>query len=121
MISDFYYRKLVQWQNDPRYRSYTDYVRKNRLLLASEFKNDPTFREVCEFVRSYAKGQEKNILETVVKEALNPEEDVLNILVAATLDACGYPTLAGTLLSLAIGGLIGAAVISVLDSLFSKK
>ncbi|MCL4451835.1 MAG: hypothetical protein M1327_04335 [Candidatus Thermoplasmatota archaeon] len=121
MISDFYYRKFVQWENDPRYRYYGDYVRANRNDLAQEFHDDPAFRDICNFVRSYAEGEKASALKTIVSESISPEQDVLNILVAATLSACGYPDLAESILGLVVGGIIGAAAIAIVASLLSKK
>lgn len=121
MLSDFYYRKFIQWENDPRYRYYGDYVRANRNAISDEFKRDPAFQEICHFVTSYAEGEMADALKTVVSEAINPEEDVLNILVAATLSACNRPDLAESILSLVVGGLIGAAAIAIVSSIFSKK
>lgn len=93
MLSDFYYRKFIQWENGPRYRYYGDYVRDNQKILVEKFKRDPTFQKICTFVTSYAEGENANALKTIVKESISPEEDVLNILVVATLSACGYPDL----------------------------
>lgn len=121
MLSDYYYGKFVEWENDPRYRYYGDYVRANRNGISQEFHDDPAFQEVCRFVKSYAEGEKADVLKTVVSESFNPEEDVLNILVAATLDACGYPNLAESILGLVVGGLIGAAAIAIVGSLLSKK
>jgi len=121
MLSDFYYRKFVQWENDPRYRYYGDYVRDNRNGLVQEFQNDPAFQEICIFVKSYAEGEKANVLKTIVKESISPEKDVLNILVAATLSACGYPNLAESVLGLVVAGVIGAAAILIVASLLSRK
>jgi len=90
-------------------------------MLVEEFKRDPTFQEICKFVTFYAEGENANALKTIVKESISPEEDVLNILVAATLSACGYPDLGKSILGLVIGGVIGAAAISIVASLISKR
>jgi hypothetical protein len=55
MITDYYQNKLMQWQYNPAYRDYRDYVINNKDQLAQEFKNDMNkgFSEVCDFLHKY--------------------------------------------------------------------
>ena len=120
---DYYRNKLMQWQYNPAYRDYSDYVRANRNRLAQEFKDDSDkgFSEVCEFLHRYEESQVKNATETILNESFNLGEDVLNILVSATLDACNLPEAANSLMGLAVAGIISAGAIAILSSIFSKK
>lgn len=45
----------MQWQYNPAYRDYRDYVINNKDQLAQEFKNDMNkgFSEVCDFLHKY--------------------------------------------------------------------
>ena len=53
---------------------------------------------------------------SVIQGIANPDRDILEIIVGATLDACGYPDAGNTLIGLAIVGIIGAALIALLGS-----
>lgn len=123
MITDYYQNKLMQWQYNPAYRDYSDYVIANKNRLAQEFKNDRDkgFSEVCKFLHNYEKSQVKNATETILNESFNLGEDVLNILVSATLEACDLPEAANSLIGLAVAGIISAGAIAILSSIFSKK
>ena len=113
----------MQWQYNPAYRDYSDYVIANRNRLAQEFRNDKDkgFSEVCKFLHNYEKSRVKNATETILSESFNLGEDVLNILVSATLEACDLPEAANSLIGLAVAGIISAGAIAVLSSIFSKK
>ncbi len=123
MITDYYQNKLMQWQYNPAYRDYRDYVINNKDHLAQEFKNDMNkgFSEVCNFLHIYEQNQAKYATETILNEAFNLGEDVLNILVSATLEACNLPEAANSLMGLAVAGIISAGAIAILSSIFSKK
>ena len=123
MITDYYQNKLMQWQYNPAYRDYSDYVISNRYTLAQEFISDKDkgFSEVCKFLHNYEKSQVKNATETILNESFNLGEDVLNILVSATLEACNLPEAANSLMGLAVAGIISAGAIAILSSIFSKK
>ena len=79
------------------------------------------FSEVCDFLHKYAQNQVRNATETILDEAFNPGEDVLNILVSATLVACNLPEAANSLIGLAIAGIISVGAIAILSSVFSKR
>lgn len=102
---------------------YRPYIRnKGRTGISNEFKADPRFaREVCSYLNTYAKGKEKDSVSAIIKGISNPESDVLDILVGATLDACGYSDVGNTLIGLAVAGLIGVGIIAILATLTSKK
>ncbi|MCL4310828.1 MAG: hypothetical protein M1462_00130 [Candidatus Thermoplasmatota archaeon] len=123
MITDYYQNKLMQWQYNPAYRDYRDYVINNKDQLVQEFKNDMNkgFSEVCDFLHKYEQNQVRNATETILDEAFNPGEDVLNILVSATLVACNLPEAANSLIGLAVAGIISVGAIAILSSVFSKR
>ena len=123
MITDYYQNKLMQWQYNPAYRDYRDYVINNKDQLVQEFKNDMNngFSEVCTFLHTYEQNQVKYTTETILNETFNLGEDVLNILVSATLEACGLTEPANSLMKLAVAGIISAGAIAILSSIFSKR
>ncbi len=123
MLTDYYQKKLMQWQYNPAYRDYSDYVIRNKSKLAKEFEEDRDtgFSEVCDFLHEYEENQVKNAAEAILSESFNLDKDVLNILVSATLEACGLKNEASDLLKLAVVGLIGFGMVAILASIFSKK
>jgi hypothetical protein len=64
--------------------------------------------------QDYAKDQERHSILSVIQGIANPDRDILEIIVGATLDACGYPDIGNALIGLAIVGIIGAALIALL-------
>ncbi len=122
MSGNYFFDKLSYWMEISG-GDYRPYVRsKGKTGISSEFKSDPRFvREVCSYLRTYAKGKEKDSVSTIIKGITNPESDVLDILVGATLDACGYSDVGNTLVGLAVAGLIGIGIISILAVLTSKR
>lgn len=114
----FYYKKFLEWQ-DKGNGDYSAYIRKlGRTGIKAELlSNKEEFqREVCSYLKVYANGQEKQSILSVIQGIANPEKDVLEIVVGATLDACGYRDIGSVLVGLAIVGLIGAALIALLKS-----
>ena len=117
MTADSYYlNKFQQWQlkGNGDYRTFVRNAKrqgiKNDLLSdGEEFR-----REVCSYLRTYAKGKEKQSVLTVIQGIANPDRDILEIIVGGTLDACGYPDIGNALVGLAIVGAIGAALIALL-------
>ncbi|AKA48354.1 hypothetical protein IX51_03770 [uncultured archaeon] len=122
MAGNYYYDKLTHWMQITN-GDYRPYIRnKGKSGISNEFKNDPRFtREVCGYLKTYAKGKERDSVSTIIKGISNPESDVLDILVGATLDACGYTDTGNTLIGLAVAGLIGVGIISILAALTSKR
>ncbi len=115
---EYYYNKFLEWQSKGNgdYRVHLRRVR--RLGLATEFRQDPNFRtEVCSYLKAYAQGQEKDTIMSVIEGITNPDRDILEIIIGATLDAC-YPNsnVGNALVGLAIAGLIGAALIGLLGN-----
>lgn len=114
----FYYKKFLEWQEKGNgdYRVYVRNVGRAG-IKADLLSNKEEFeREVCSYLKTYAKGQEKQSILSVIQGIANPERDVLEIVVGATLDACGYKDLGNVLVGLAILGIIGAALIAVLSN-----
>lgn len=113
----FYYKKFIEWQSrgNGDYRVYVKKLGRNGIkedLLSNkeEFK-----REVCEYLKNYAKGQEHESILSVIQGIANPDKDVLEIIVGATLDACGYTNTGDILIGLAIVAVIGVALIKLLS------
>lgn len=114
----YFYNKFIQWQSKGN-GDYRIYVRRaGRPGIKSDLLSDgETFKqEVCSYLRTYARGQEKQSVLSVIQGIANPDRDILEIIVGATLDACGYPDVGNTLIGLAIVGIIGAALIALLGS-----
>ncbi len=115
--SNYFYNKFIEWgSKDPgKMLDYRPYIKsKGRDGLTEEFKNDARFKtEICSYLRTYAKGKEKESIFSIIQSVSNPDTDVIEILVGATLDACGYPNTGNKLIGLAIIGLIGFALISL--------
>jgi len=113
----FYYKKFLEWQQKGNgdFRAYvrkagTPGIKADLLSDKEEFQ-----REVCSYLKTYAKGQEKWSILSIIRGIANPERDILEIIVGATLDACGYPDIGNVLIGLAIVGIIGAALIALLS------
>ena len=115
--SSYFYDKFIEWGlKDPKnLGDYRPYIQtKGRAGLTEEFKNDIRFKtEICPYLRTYAKGKEKESIFSIIQSISNPDTDVIETLVGATLDACGYPNTGNKLIGLAILGLIGFALISL--------
>ncbi|MCL4497233.1 MAG: hypothetical protein M1467_03885 [Deltaproteobacteria bacterium] len=113
----YFYDKFIEWGlKDPKNMGdYRPYIQsKGRNGLTEEFKNDVRFKaEICPYLRTYAKGREKESIFSIIQSVSNPDTNVIEILVGATLDACGYPNTGDKLIGLAILGLIGFALISL--------
>jgi hypothetical protein len=122
MAGNYFHDKLNDWMKLSN-GDYRPYVRSmGKTGISNEFRNDPRFtREVCGYLKTYAKGKEKDSVSSIITGIANPESDVLNILVGATLDACGYSDVGNTLIGLAVVGLIGVGIISILAALTSKR
>ena len=122
MAGNYFHDKLTYWMQISN-GDYRPYVRsKGKAGISDEFRNDARFtREVCGYLKTYAKGKEKDSVSSIITGIANPESDVLNILVGATLDACGYSDVGNTLIGLAVAGLIGVGIISILAALTSKR
>jgi hypothetical protein len=115
----FYYEKFLEWQQKGN-GDYRVYVRRaGRLRIKADLLlNKEEFeREVCSYLKTYAKGQERQSILSVIQGIANPERDILEIIVGATLDACGYPDIGNALVGLAIVGIIAAALIALLGSI----
>ncbi|MEM4093212.1 MAG: hypothetical protein QW837_09260 [Conexivisphaerales archaeon] len=114
----YFYQKFIEWQQKGN-GDYRTYVRTaGRSGIKTDLLNDgETFKqEICTYLKTYTKGQEKQGVLSVIQGIANPDRDILEIIVGATLDACGIPDVGNTLIGLAILGIIGAALIALLGS-----
>jgi hypothetical protein len=106
--------------SDGDYRTYLRNAKREG--IAKYFSKDQLFyQEVCTYLNTYAKGQEKGSILEVISSIDNPDADILNILIGATLDACGYKDTGNELIGLAITGLIVVGLTALLASVLSKK
>lgn len=118
----FYYKKFLEWQQKGN-GDYRTYVRKaGRSGIKADLLSDKEEfqREVCDYLKTYAKGQEKQSILSVIQGIASPERDILEIIVGATLDACGYSDIGNVLIRGAIVGIIGALLIASLIALLSS-
>jgi len=128
-VQDYYYNKFLYWQQQGNgdYREYFKRLGANqvekRQRLASEFRGDWNngFSEVCQYLQKFAKGEEQGPITSIIQGITNPEQDIMEILIGATLDACGHTDTGNTLMGLAITGLVVAALIALLGSLSKNK
>ena len=119
-VQDYYYKKFLTWQQqgDGDYREYFKRLGVSQgekiERLASEFRGDWNngFSDVCQYLQQFAKGEEQEPITSIIQGITNPEQDIMEILIGATLDACGQPNSGNALIGLAIVGLIGAALIA---------
>ena len=124
-VKDYYYNKFVEWQQKSNgdYRNYLRNIRREE--LANEFRADKSngkgFQEVCNYLETYAKGNESDQILNVIEGIASPEKDIIELLVGATLDACNHSQRGNALIGLAIVGLIGAGLIALLASLGKSK
>lgn len=123
---DYYFLKLQEWQAKPPYFNYRQYVEDNAQSLSREFNSDRSkprrdFNIVCNYLSNYAKGQESEAVTNIIKGFVDVEKDVVDILVGATIDACGLPKKGNPLIGIAVAGLIGAGLIALLASILSDK
>jgi len=128
-VQDYYYKKFLSWQQQGK-GDYREYFKKlgasqveKRQRLASEFREDWNngFSEVCQYLQQFAKGEEQEPITSIIQGITNPEQDIMEILIGATLDACGHTDTGNTLMGLAITGLVVAALIALLGSLSKNK
>jgi hypothetical protein len=114
----FYYKKFLEWQQKGN-GDYRVYIRSagRPKIKADLLSNKEEFeREVCSYLKAYAKGQERQSILSLIQGIANPDRDILEIIVGATLDACGYSDMGNVLVGLAIVGIIGAALIALLGN-----
>jgi len=128
-VQDYYYKKFLSWQQQGNgdYREYfkrlgaTQFEKRQR--LASEFRGDwkNGFSEVCQYLQQVAKGEEQEPITSIIKGITNPEWDIMQIIIGATLDACGYTSTGNSLIEWAIIGLIVVSLLALLGSLSKNK
>lgn len=89
-IANFCINKAADWGYKTN-NNYQTYIRqKGRASLTQELKNDPVFRDfVMPFILTYADNLKEDTVRSLIQGVLDPEQDVLDILVGAFLDAVG--------------------------------
>jgi len=129
-VQDYYYNKFLYWrqQGNGDYREYfkrlgASQVEK-RQRLALEFRGDLNngFSEVCQYLQKFAKGEEQEPITSIIRGITNPEQDIMEMLIGATLDACGYTSTGNSLIWWAILGLIiGGSLLAIFGTLGKNK
>jgi len=121
---NYFKNKCIEWESKEPDHDIKKYVEiKGKNGLTAEFKTDYIFKNViCPFLKDYAQGKEKDVTESIVKDALsilegNLLQTQINIIISAVLLACGFSDDAHTLLKIALGGLIVAGLIGAVASL----
>jgi len=129
-VQDYYYKKFLSWQQQGKgdYREYFKRLGANqdqkRRNLASEFRGDLNngFSEVCQYLQQFVKGEEHEPITSIIQGITNPEQDIMEILIGATLDACGYTSTGNPLIWWAILGLIiGGSLLALFGSMSKNK
>lgn len=117
----YYYKKFQEWRTKGNgdYTAYIKNAKRNGIKKDLLNDGDEFKREICSYLKKYAKGKEKESILTVIQDIENPERAILEIIVGATLDACGYPDVGNILIGLAIIGAVGAGLIALFAG--SKK
>ncbi|MEM0133296.1 hypothetical protein, partial [Acidiplasma sp.] len=84
----YFYNKFLEWhqKGDGDYKTYVRSAGRSGIKL--DLLNDgETFKqEVCTYLKTYARGQEKQSILSVIQGIANPDRDILEIIVGATLD-----------------------------------
>lgn len=120
---DYFRVKCEEWEQKDNNHDIRNYINsKGKQGLCDEFKTDSLFQDViCPFLKNYAQEKEKDVAETIIKDALsilqgNLLQTQINILIGAVLLACGFSEESHTLLKIAVGGLILAGLIGAFSS-----
>jgi hypothetical protein len=124
----YFRRKFAEWEHAEG--SAANHIRRvGRQGLAQEFGLDPAFSEVCQYVKIAGKAELRNSTYRNAQELLGdlfgiPLVPVIEILLAAVADACGYKTEAQESAEAAVKVLVTIAAVAViggiLAALFSK-
>ena len=115
-MASYYSGKFSQWQSKGN-GDFSSYIRTVRRpgIRADLLGDGEIFKiEVCSYLRTYAKGKERENILSIIKGITNIDADILEIIVGGTLDACGYSDTGNALIGIAIVGAIGAALIAIL-------
>ncbi|WP_287961354.1 hypothetical protein [Acidiplasma sp.] len=95
---EYYRSKIIEWDKDPA--GFENHIKREGIQnLTTEFNRDKgnlslDFNDVCRFLKDYEEMQQDNTILralSVFNDLINPDADVINIIIAATLKAC-YPT-----------------------------
>lgn len=115
-VSDFYYKKFVEWQRMPSHTWFGHYILDSHNLMLA-LKNDPKFSSVREFMEYYTTGKNSDFYTDKLDyrfpiESESTADDILHILVAQTFRACEMDEdrMADTNLSLLLLSLISTAM-----------
>jgi len=124
---NYFSKKCLQWGSVDPDHSMRKYIeKKQKIGLVSEFKSDPDFSDiVCNFLKEYAEGNEKDTLSSVIDDALDIAQGNLlpvhiNLILAAVLEACGHSDLALKILKGVATAVIVGGIALAIGSLFKK-
>lgn len=114
--TEYVINKANEWSLKSGCWDCNSYIRQHgRRNITAELRTDPFFQQVIvPYVQNYARGQERDAVVSLIKGALNPEQDVLDILAGSFLDAIGYKSTGEKLLEIGVAGLVLAIVIAAL-------
>jgi len=129
-VQDYYYNKFLSWQQQGN-GDYREYFKRLGVSqdekikrLASEFIGDWNngFSEVCQYLQQFAKGEEQEPITSIIRGITNPERDIMEIIIGATLDACGHTDTGNSLIWWGvILGMISASLLALFSSLGKNK
>lgn len=116
---DYFKGKVADWNARPPHNDWRKHVQMSgKANLAHEFRSDPFFGSViCPYLKQYAVGQERDVTASIIQEAISfaeggPLSLELNLIIAAVLEACGYPDTASQLLLILVGALIVGGILA---------
>lgn len=119
-----YFRwKFSQWAfNEGSAASHI--TRMGRAGLADEFRCDPAFGEVCEFVKLAGRAQLRSSAYQSAEGFLSdlfgvPLAPVIEIVLAAVADACGYKTEADELAEAAAQAVVTIAAVAIIGGIIA--
>lgn len=123
----YFRNKCTEWNSiAPHYNLRTYIKNQGKRGLVAEFRNDYSFQNiVCPYVKEYAKGIEKEHVSDIVKEGISLAEGdwfgiEVDLIVAAVLEACGYPSDAEKVIKFVIGAAIVGSIIGLAFSASRK-
>jgi hypothetical protein len=99
-------------------------TRVGRGGLADEFRADPAFGEVCEFVRLAGRAQLRSSAYQSAEGFLSdlfgvPLAPIIEIVLAAVADACGYKTEAEELAQAAAQAVVTIAAVAIIGGIIA--
>jgi len=89
-------------------------------VLPAPFREDWNngFSDVCQYLQQFAKGEEQEPITSIIQGITNPEGDIMEILIGATLDVCGHTDTGNSLIWWGvILGVISASLLALFGTL----